>query len=110
MRPYSAIAAAVLVFGSECVGAQEQTVTWRSTAKTAVFVELFGNGGLLTYNVDRKLNQHVTARFAYGDFASIEFGDGVTKHYQTFTGMVNGLVGGPLLFWELGAGAMVGSY
>ena len=110
MRLSSVIAIAGLLFAGSTVPAQQPQILWRSTAKTAVFVEVFGNGGLLTYNVDRKLNQHTTARLGFGDFRSIELGDQETKHYRTFTGMLNGLAGGPTWWMEIGVGGRVGSY
>jgi hypothetical protein len=110
MKLSSAISVAALFFATGSVAAQQPQITWRSTAKTAVFVEVLGNGGLLTYNVDRKLNQRTTARLAYGDFRSIELGDQDTKHYQTLTAMLNALAGGPTWWWEIGVGGRIGRY
>jgi hypothetical protein len=110
MRLCLTFGALVLFLSHQDAAGQEQSVPWRSTAKTAVFIELFGNGGLLTYNLDRKLNQRVTARFGYGHFNSIELGDGETKQYQTFTGMVNALGDAPGWSTEMGVGLMMGTY
>ena len=91
MRSTSALVSGALLCSSGIAVAQHAPVTWRATAKNAVYVELLGNGGLLSYNVDRKLKQTVTARFAYGKFSSIELGDQPTESYQTFTAMINAL-------------------
>lgn len=44
----------------------------------AVYVEILGNGGLASVNIDRKLNSNFTVRFGYGvwqTFRSIPAGD-----------------------------------
>jgi hypothetical protein len=106
--PSSICLALLLVSGN--VGAQPAQASWRSTAKTAVFVELFGNGGLLTYNVDRKLNQRTTARLAYGRYREVSLGDQEPRHFQTLTAMLNALGGGPTWWLEVGVGGRVGTF
>jgi hypothetical protein len=44
MKLSSAISVAGLFFATGSVAAQQPQITWRSTAKTAVFVEVLGNG------------------------------------------------------------------
>ena len=103
-----AVFATLIVAGSS--RAQQPQITWGSTAKTSVFVELLGNGGLLTWNLDRKLNQRTTLRLGYGNYHSIELGDQEPKHYRTYTAMLNGLAGGPTLWMEAGIGGRIGSH
>jgi hypothetical protein len=110
MRFISAVLTIALCCSSELATAQRAPTTWRSTAKNSVFIELFGNAGILSYNVDRKLNQNITARFAYGRFWSIDIGDQPGKFHQTYTGMINWLASGPIWWHELGIGATSGSY
>jgi hypothetical protein len=109
MRLACTIASSLLVTTS--VAAQEPQITWRSTAKTALFIEVLGNGGLLSYNLDRKLNESATLRLGYGRYSSIcVLCDQETKRYRTFTAMLNTLVAGPPWSLELGVGGVVGSY
>jgi hypothetical protein len=110
MRSIAAVLTIALCCSSGIVEAQRAPVAWRSTAKNSLFIELGGNVGGLSYNIDRKLNQNVTARLAYGRFSSIELGDQPTKHYKTFTAMINGLAIGPIWWHELGIGFTSGTY
>jgi hypothetical protein len=107
-RPFFIFIITLLMSGT--ARAQDPAVSWRSTAKTAVFLELGGNAGYYSYNIDRRLNERVTGRFAYGNYDTIELGDQPTKTYQAFLGMINTLVGGPVVWMELGLGGLVGSY
>lgn len=92
-------------------GALAQPVPWRNTAKTAVFFEIGGNGGLGSINLDRRLNGELTLRAGYGSFGSFNFvGDGPSLHYHTATLMLNRLSDSDQVNrrFELGLGAMVG--
>jgi hypothetical protein len=110
MQARCLIAALPLVLIAKLTAAQETSVSWRSVAKTATFVEIGGSAGLYSLNLDRRLNNSVTVRVGAARYSSIEFGDQPTRDYQTLAFMLNGLIGGPTEWWEMGVGPMIGKY
>lgn len=90
--------------------AQGLPPSWRSTAKTAAYIELGGSAGLYSLNLDRRLNSRFTFRAAMAQYTSIEFGDQPNRDIMRLAFMLNALVGGPSNWLELGLGPMGGRY
>jgi hypothetical protein len=98
---------ALVVISAAPVDAQHLT---RRRAPNAVFLELFGNGGLWSVNYDRKLNETFSVRGGYTNWSSIELGDQPTKNYRFYLAMLNALFRNAPHRLELGVGVRVGSY
>lgn len=80
----------------------------KDTAKTNVYFELFGNGGLYSINVERALLPNFYARAGFGTWASDDLFGAGKKKIVTFPIMGNYLFGEGSSKLEIGAGILLG--
>src|SRR5437870_2209495 len=66
----------------------QDTATTRASryrAPNAVYVEALGNGGLYSFNYDRRLNNRVSLRGGFTRWTSVPLlGDQPTRHYKFY--------------------------
>ena len=90
-----------------CHEARGQTQLVRA-ARNAIFLELFGNGGLYSLNYDRLITDNVSARLGFASWTASDFlGEGETS-LTTVAGMANYFVGRSRHRLEFGAGLLAG--
>src|SRR5207248_406513 len=85
--------AAILAFMAiASLRAQDTALTQapRYRAPNALFVEALGNGGLYSFNYDRRLNNSVTLRGGFTRWTSVSLGSYATRHYTFHLLMLNG--------------------
>jgi hypothetical protein len=79
-------------------------------AKNAAYIEVFGNGGDISINVDRALAPGVALRLGYGSWDSertTDF-DRAQKSYTVFPVMLSGLISSGSHHLEIGGGLLFG--
>lgn len=87
-----------------CYTAHPQT----EEVKNAVFLELLGNGGVYSLNVERKLTSNFYGRVGFGSWTSEGFWSDEESSITTFPVMGNMLFGGGANKLEIGAGFLAG--
>lgn len=79
-------------------------------AKTSVYLEILGNGGVYSLNVERKLGSNFYGRVGVGSWTSENFLDFGESSFVTFPVMGNMLFGNGSNKLEIGAGFLFGSH
>lgn len=87
------------------VATQPQSVP---TARTSVHLEVLGNGGLYSINVERLLSDRLSARVGFGSWSSDDLFGAGEQSIIAFPVMASGLFGQGSSKLEVGAGFLLG--
>lgn len=78
------------------------------TAKTSIYLELLGNSGVYSLNVERTLTSNLNGRIGFGAWSTEEFWSEGERTLVTFPVMGNMLFGEGSNKFEIGAGFLLG--
>lgn len=85
-------------------------ISQEDIAKTSIYLEILGNGGVYSINVERKLTSNFYGRIGMGNWSSANFLNFGESSFVTFPVMGNMLFGSGSSKLEIGAGFLLGRY
>lgn len=77
-------------------------------AKTTLYIELLGNGGAYSINIERSLLSNLNGRIGIGQWSTDDWGGAGERSIVTVPIMGNMFIGGGANKLEVGAGVLIG--